>query len=144
MAARTTPIPTPDMRPGVSEAPTASQAFGRQANPGTAMPYAQVDSRTWWGGNPASPTTYDRMVTGADPGPGSENLYGAGPVYDYAVHFDNNPSHTPGNGSAFFLHVTDGTPTAGCIAVSKDSMVSLLKWLAPSYTPVIVTGLAGS
>jgi L,D-peptidoglycan transpeptidase YkuD (ErfK/YbiS/YcfS/YnhG family) len=118
------------------------QAFGRQPNPGTAMPYTQVDSKTWWDGNPKS-ATYDRMVTGADPGPGSENLYGAGPVYDYAVHFNQNPGHTPGDGSAFFLHVTDGTPTEGCVAVGKGSMVSLLKWLSPSYSPVLVTGLAG-
>lgn len=41
-----------------------------------------------------------------------------------------------------FLHVTDGAPTLGCVAVRKDAMVSLLKWLAPAYNPVLVTGLA--
>lgn len=118
------------------------QAFGRQDNPGTTMPYTKVTGRSWWGGDPASPATFDRMVTGANPGPGSENLYNAGPVYDYAVHFDNNPAHTPGRGAAFFLHVTDGNPTQGCVAVDRESMITLLRWLAPGNTPVLVTGQA--
>ncbi|GAA4387678.1 L,D-transpeptidase family protein [Tsukamurella soli] len=116
------------------------EAFGRQPNPGTSMPYSQVTARDWWDGNPKSPT-YDRHVVGADPGPGSENLYNAGPVYDYAVHFNENPTHTPGKGSAFFLHVTDGTPTEGCVAVDRASMIALLKWLNPAYQPVISIGL---
>ncbi|MDF0532567.1 L,D-transpeptidase family protein [Tsukamurella sp. 8F] len=116
------------------------QAFGRQANPGSAMPYFQATRSDWWDGSASSPT-YDRQVNApSSPGNGSENLYDAGPVYDYAVHFDNNPSHTPGKGSAFFLHVTDGNPTAGCVAVDRQSMISILKWLSPAYKPVIAIG----
>ncbi|MET9325476.1 L,D-transpeptidase family protein [Tsukamurella sp. NPDC003166] len=118
------------------------QAFGRQENPGTTLPYTKVGDQQWWDGNQSSPT-YDTMVTRAiSPGPGSENLYGAGPVYDYAVHFNNNPAHTPGKGGAMFLHVTDGKPTLGCVAISRDGMITLLKWLAPAHNPVLVTGLA--
>lgn len=118
------------------------QAFGRQDNPGTTLPYTKVTNQHWWDGNVASPT-YDRMVTqAASPGPESENLYDIGPVYDYAVHFDNNPSHTPGKGGAMFLHVTDGKPTLGCVAIARDGMVTLLKWLAPANNPVLVTGLS--
>ncbi len=118
-------------------------AFGRQDNPGTALPYTTVTNQHWWDGNVNSPT-YDRMVTRpTSPGPESENLYDAGPVYDYAVHFDNNPSHTPGKGGAMFLHVTDGNPTLGCVAISREAMIALLKWLSPAFTPVLVTGQAG-
>ncbi|WP_238219390.1 L,D-transpeptidase family protein [Tsukamurella pulmonis] len=118
-------------------------AFGRQDNPGTTLPYTKVTNQHWWDGNVDSPT-YDRMVVqAASPGPESENLYDIGPVYDYAVHFDNNPSHTPGKGGAMFLHVTDGNPTLGCVAISREGMITLLKWLAPAHNPVLVTGLAG-
>ncbi|MDP0398327.1 L,D-transpeptidase family protein [Tsukamurella strandjordii] len=118
-------------------------AFGRQDNPGTTLPYTKVTNQHWWDGNVNSPT-YDRMVVqAASPGPESENLYDMGPVYDYAVHFDNNPTHTPGKGGAMFLHVTDGNPTLGCVAISREGMIALLKWLSPAYNPVLVTGLAG-
>nr|WP_147291112.1 hypothetical protein [Tsukamurella paurometabola] len=117
-------------------------AFGRQDNPGTALPYTKVTNQHWWDGNVDSPT-YDRMVVQPQsPGPESENLYDIGPVYDYAVHFDNNPAHTPGKGGAMFLHVSDGQPTLGCVAISREGMISLLTWLSPAFNPVLVTGLA--
>ena len=52
----------------------------------------------------------------------NEHLYYETPYYDYAVVIDYNTRNAPGGvrpgaGSAFFLHVTDGAPTAGCVAV---------------------------
>ena len=51
----------------------------------------------------------------------SENLYQAGYVYSYAVVIDYNrfPARA-GAGSAFFLHVTDGGPTAGRIGRRRN------------------------
>jgi L,D-peptidoglycan transpeptidase YkuD (ErfK/YbiS/YcfS/YnhG family) len=42
-----------------------------------------------------------------------------------------NPKRVPGAGSAFFLHVSSGRPTAGCVAVPRSNMVDLLRWLKP-------------
>lgn len=116
------------------------QAFGRQDNPGTKLPYKKVDDQDWWDGNPASPT-YNRMVRqSATPGPGSENLYDMGPAYDYAVRINHNPANTPGKASAIFLHV-GSEPTWGCIAIGREQMVEILKWLDPAKNPKISIGV---
>ncbi len=116
------------------------QAFGRQDNPGTKMPYKKVDNQDWWDANMKSPT-YNRMVRqSASPGEGSENLYDMGPAYDYAVQVVHNPSNTPGNASAIFLHVGQ-EPTWGCIAIDQKSMVDVLKWLDPAKNPKIAIGV---
>lgn len=116
------------------------QGFGRQDNPGTKMPYKKVDNQDWWDGNMKSPT-YNRMVRQpASPGEGSENLYDMGAVYDYAVEVVHNPTNTPGNASAIFLHVGD-SPTWGCIAIDRESMIKVLKWLDPAKNPKIAIGV---
>lgn len=117
-----------------------AQAFGRQENPGTRMPYKKVDDQDWWDGNMKSPT-YNRMVRqAASPGEGSENLYDMGPAYDYAVQVAHNPTNTPGKASAIFLHVGQ-EPTWGCIAIDQKSMVEVLKWLDPTKNPKIAIGV---
>ncbi len=114
-----------------------TQAFGRQTNPGTKMPYFKTDTLDWWDENPASPTYNLHVRQTNSPGAASENLYNSGSVYDYVVNMDYNMARVPGAGSAFFLHVTDGTPTAGCVAVARSGMVAILKWLNPALHPYI-------
>ncbi|MEH3157165.1 MAG: L,D-transpeptidase family protein [Gordonia paraffinivorans] len=118
------------------------QAFGRQANPGTKLPYFQADKQDWWDENPNSPTYNTHVRQVASPGGDSENLYDSGPVYDYAVNIAHNPQRRPGYASGIFLHVTDGSPTQGCVAVDKATMVRILQWLDPGRDPVIRIGLA--
>ena len=60
--------------------------------------------------------------------------------YRYAAQIGWNLVRTPGAGSAIFLHVTTGGPTAGCVAVGKRQVVDLLRWLAPTLGPRIVMG----
>lgn len=114
-----------------------TQAFGTLTDPGTRLPYFQTDPSDWWDGNPSSPTYNQHVRRAASPGGDSENLYYAGSVYDYAVNMDYNIAGVPGAGSAFFLHVTDGRPTAGCIAVPQATMASILEWLDPARHPFI-------
>jgi L,D-peptidoglycan transpeptidase YkuD (ErfK/YbiS/YcfS/YnhG family) len=70
-------------------------------------------------------------------------LYYETPYYNYAVVIDANrfPVHQ-GAGSAFFLHVTDGKATAGCVAIPQATLVTLMKWLTPSTHPRILIGTA--
>jgi L,D-peptidoglycan transpeptidase YkuD (ErfK/YbiS/YcfS/YnhG family) len=49
----------------------------------------------------------------------------------------------PGAGSAFFLHVTVGAPTQGCISIAQPQLVRLLRWLSPQRHPRILIGIAG-
>ncbi|AQT83174.1 hypothetical protein B1R94_28080 [Mycolicibacterium litorale] len=117
------------------------QAFGRQADPGTRMPYFQATDQDWWDEDGKSPT-YNTHVRSQDKPSGiAENLYDSGPVYDYAVNIASNPQRIPGKVAGIFLHVTDGNPTWGCVAIGREEMRSILNWLDPAADPLITIGV---
>jgi L,D-peptidoglycan transpeptidase YkuD (ErfK/YbiS/YcfS/YnhG family) len=124
---------------------TLTQAFGRRADPGAGLPYFQVTAMDWWVSDVSSPeyNTHQVCAPGTCPfneGAG-ENLYRAGSVYDYALVIDYNRDHPrPGAGSAFFLHVSNGVPTAGCVSIRRTAMLELLHRLDPHKHPEIILG----
>jgi L,D-peptidoglycan transpeptidase YkuD (ErfK/YbiS/YcfS/YnhG family) len=129
---------------------TLTQAFGYRADPGTALPYLHTGRNDWWISQ-SGPlyNTHQRCGSGCAFRRGSpnENLYTTRPYYEYGVVIDYNTRNAPGGvhqgaGSAFFLHVTDGAPTAGCVAVSESKLVSLMRWLTPAAHPRILIGVA--
>jgi L,D-peptidoglycan transpeptidase YkuD (ErfK/YbiS/YcfS/YnhG family) len=122
-----------------------TEAFGRAGNPGTALPYRVVDGDDWWVSDTNSPryNQYAQCTPGTcdfDEAAG-EDLYAAGAVYDHAVVIDYNRGGTPGAGSAFFLHISNGAATAGCVAIDRGSLQTLLRWLDPAASPVIAIGV---
>lgn len=124
---------------------TMTEAFGRLANPGTVLPYRHVDGDDWWVSDVRSPryNEYAQCARGTCPFDerASENLAAAGLVYDSAVVLDYNRPGVPGAGSAFFLHITNNAPTAGCVAVDRASLTAVLRWLRPDAQPVISIGI---
>ena len=120
-------------------------AFGRQPNPGTKMPYRHVDNSDWWVSDPHSPAynTYRRCAPGScsfSEGAG-ENLGRAGASYDYAVVIGYNTAPVrAGAGSAFFVHVDAGAPSAGCVETPRATEIALLRWLDPAQHPRITIG----
>lgn len=124
---------------------TLTQAFGKLANPGTALPYVQTTPDDWWISQ-SGPlyNTRQRCSSGCafTQGDPNEHLYYETPYYDYAVVMDVNVNPVvQGAGSAFFLHVTDGGPTAGCVSIPANDLVSLMQWLSPSAAPRILIGI---
>ncbi|QUQ66923.1 L,D-transpeptidase family protein [Kutzneria sp. CA-103260] len=127
---------------------TLTQAFGRDANPGTALPYLRTTPDDWWISQPgplynthqrcASACPFD--TTSSNP---NEHLYYETPFYNYAVVIDYNtgPRIAQGAGSAFFLHVTTGASTQGCVAIPVDDLLPLMRWLNPAAEPRIVIGI---
>ena len=120
---------------------TFDQAFGRQPNPGTKMPYFQATDQDWWDEDGKSPTYNTHVRSANSPSPITENLYDSGPVYDYAVNIAVNPQRIPGKVSGIFLHVTDGNPTWGCVAIGRDEMRRVLTWLDSAASPQITIGV---
>ena len=52
-------------------------------------------------------------------------------AYKYAMVIKYNTENTVvGAGSAIFLHiwVSKSTPTSGCVAMSKDNLLALMRW----------------
>lgn len=117
------------------------QAFGREPNPGTKMPYFQATNQDWWDEDASSPTYNTHVRSAASPSAITENLYDSGPVYDYAINMAVNPQRIPGKVSGIFLHVTDGTPTWGCVAIGRNEMKQVLTWLDPAASPRITVGV---
>lgn len=126
---------------------TLTEAFGIQPNNGTRLPYRQVSESDWWVSDVKSPyyNKYLHCRPGACPfneGAG-ENLGQAGHVYDHAVVIDYNRNPIkPGAGSAFFLHISGGKPTAGCVAIPETTLNAVMRWLDPKQKPVIDIGVA--
>ncbi len=142
---------TTHMSESVSATPTGSytlsQAFGHNPNPGTSLPYTATTPADWWISQ-SGPlyNTRQRCASKCSfaQGAPNEHLYYETPYYNYAVVIDYNTIHpVPGAGSAIFLHVTDGNPTAGCVAIPQANLVSILQWLTPAAHPRILIGTAG-
>lgn len=154
-------VPAKKRRQNTSTTPTGTftipQAFGRASNPGTSLPYLRIDRNDAWTYNPARPRTYNLLQT-ADrrwPGPPTyvEHLWDYGRQYRYVAVIGFNlprgvvtgtdgvrraqqPADTR-RGGGIFLHVSDGTPTAGCVSIPAPAMRTVLQWLEPGARIVI-------
>ncbi len=117
---------------------TLTQAFGNEPNNGTRLPYTHVGPDDWWDENPNS-AQYNRLVGSVvSPGGNSENLYYSGYVYAHAVVINYNMDPVvKGAGSGFFLHISSGAPTEGCVAIPAANLDQIMRWLDPSEHPVI-------
>jgi L,D-peptidoglycan transpeptidase YkuD (ErfK/YbiS/YcfS/YnhG family) len=127
-----------------------TQAFGAYSNPGTRLPYFHTNASDWWISQ-SGPlyNTHQHCASGCGftHGAPNEHLAYTLPFYRYAVVIDYNTRNAPGGvhqgkGSAFFLHVTDGHSTAGCVAIAQSRLVPIMQWLAPSTHPRILIGVA--
>jgi L,D-peptidoglycan transpeptidase YkuD (ErfK/YbiS/YcfS/YnhG family) len=121
---------------------TLTQAFGNEPNNGTRLPYFKAGPDDWWDEDPNSRHYNRHVISRYSPGVNSENLYYSGAVYAHAVviNYNMNPV-VKGAGSGFFLHVSDGIPTQGCVAINAHQLNVVMRWLEPSQHPVISIGV---
>lgn len=114
-------------------------AFGAAAHVATKLDYRQATANDWWIDEPSSPS-YNRWVSGK-PAVSAEAMQRTDGQYELGVVIEWNTSPVvPGRGSAIFLHVWKGPdrPTAGCVALARDDVATLLAWLDRAAEPVIV------
>jgi L,D-peptidoglycan transpeptidase YkuD (ErfK/YbiS/YcfS/YnhG family) len=109
------------------------------------FPFRSITGRNIvWDDDPSSPL-YNQWVdtTAANPGAAPEPMDVS--AYDYGAVIAYNMSPTvPGAGSAIFLHVSDGTPTVGCVSLPTSELVAVLRWLSPAAQPRIIMGTAAT
>ncbi|MCB0925860.1 MAG: L,D-transpeptidase family protein [Mycobacterium sp.] len=109
-------------------------AFGTQPNPGGGLKYYQTTPDYWWS---SDGPTYNTMQVckkadcpfNTSPASGTENLYI--PEYAHAIVMGVNKERIPGRGGAFFVHTSNGSPTAGCVALDDATLVTIIQWLQP-------------
>jgi L,D-peptidoglycan transpeptidase YkuD (ErfK/YbiS/YcfS/YnhG family) len=122
---------------------TLTQTFGTKANPGTTLDYFKTSAKDWWNENPSSPAYNQHVVQSISPGGNSEQLSTIVPQYDYAIVINANTSPVvAGAGSGFFIHVSTGVPTAGCVSIPEADLVSLMQWLKLANKPRVLIGTA--
>jgi hypothetical protein len=82
------------------------------------------------------PKAPDREVESLGP---VDRVHGVeNPAYNRAVFVDHNPTNTPGQGCAVFLHCTDSDPvTQGCIAIAEDTLAEVMVWLDSARSPYL-------
>ena len=109
-----------------------TMGFGLKQPGSVNLPYTQVDENCFWVDDPSS-KYYNQFVSLRNVEKdwnSAESLAGSGKSYNYALAINYNEACVPGKGSAIFLHCLP-TGGAGCIAVSEDAMVRLLKETSP-------------
>ncbi len=115
-----------------------TMGFGIKKPENVNLPYTVVDENSFWVDDPSS-GYYNRFVSLGNVEKdwnSAESLAGSGRSYNYALAINYNESCIPGKGSAIFLHCLP-TGGAGCIAVSEDAMVRILKETLPDCLLII-------
>ncbi len=105
-------------------------AFGINPDPGTKVPYLQVDEYDYWVGDSSSPlyNQYARAESDTDWDKSkSERIIDYPTAYGYCLFIGYNIEGVPGKGSCFFLHCSNGRPTAGCVSVPEPDMAFILR-----------------
>ena len=134
-------------REGDGATPTGTYRFGTtmygiEPDPGVAFAYHRLVCGDWWDEDPGSPAynTFRHIACGLQPlfRGGSEALWRISPQYRYfaVIEYNAHPV-VAGRGSAIFLHVSTGRPTAGCVSLPEAELVRLLHWLRPAAKPMI-------
>ena len=110
---------------------------GKVEAAGIRLPWRWVREGDGWSDDMADPA-YNRPVR-LPRGFSAESLLRDDDAYDVIVVLGHNDAPpVPGQGSAIFFHLSEGRPTAGCVAVEPADMLRLLPLLAPGDVMEIV------
>ena len=108
-----------------------TMAFGLKEDPGSQIPYRQVQDGDCFVDDVGS-RYYNQYVKAGEVQAdwrSAEVLKNQGPCYNYALVLNYNADCVPGRGSAIFLHcpkVKDDTYTAGCIGIPEELVKTIL------------------
>jgi L,D-peptidoglycan transpeptidase YkuD (ErfK/YbiS/YcfS/YnhG family) len=119
--------------------------FGVGPNPGVRYPYHRIVCGDWWVEDPSSPfyNQFRHVRCGARPPfrVTTPDMSRSPTAYRHfaVIRFNMDPV-VPGRGSGIFLHVSTGRPTIGCVSLSLPQLLTVLSWLRPAASPLIVIG----
>jgi len=109
------------------------------------LPMASLTPVDGWCDDPTDPF-YNRLIKIPYPA-NHELLWRESHIYDILIVVGYNDAPVvPPKGSAIFIHLMNekGTPTAGCIALSRKDMIDLLSELSPVSQLIVPAHLEGT
>jgi L,D-peptidoglycan transpeptidase YkuD (ErfK/YbiS/YcfS/YnhG family) len=110
--------------------------FGTRPDPGLKIHWMRVTRNDVWVDDSRSKLYNTHQVLPArGRWTSAERLYIA--AYEYAQVIGYNEARKAGLGSAIFLHVDTGRPTAGCVSLPRAALVKVLRWQKPGAVVVI-------
>ncbi len=117
--------------------------FGYEPSFPTRMPYRQATVDDLWIDD-VHADDYNRWVKrGATRASSFERMRREDDLYKYGivVEYNTNPV-IKGLGSAIFFHLWKGRekPTEGCIALSEEDLIRVIRWLDPAARPLVIMG----
>lgn len=122
------------------------EAYGIKENPGALLHYTQVTEDMYWCATGNHGTKYNQLIYKSDEPDADysedEHLVDYPIQYAYFIDLGYNKGCAPYAGNAIFLHCwkeENGAPipTGGCVSVSEESMIKILK-LLPAGTVVTI------
>ncbi|MBQ6380687.1 MAG: L,D-transpeptidase family protein [Clostridia bacterium] len=119
------------------------EAYGIAENPGSLLPYTKITDDMYWCATGSNGKKYNTLLRkGDDPDNDyseDEHLMDYPIRYKYLLDLGYNKAGAPYAGNAIFLHCwkDPDTPTGGCVAVSEEDMVTILKTVTPGTTATI-------
>ncbi len=134
-------------REGDNQSPTGffsmGQLFCYEKEVDTKMPFIQTTPEDKWIDDPNSPD-YNCYIRGTTSAKSYEKLLLNGNDYRYCMVIEYNTHPVvKGNGSAIFLHLSEGqsiNSSSGCVVLLQKDMEQLLKWMNPEFNPSILMG----
>ena len=125
---------------------TIKEAYGIKENPGSLLPYTQINDDMYWCATGNHGTKYNQLIYKSDEPEADysedEHLMDYPIRYAYLIDLGYNEACVPYAGNAIFLHCwkeEEGTPipTGGCVAISEKNMITILQTLKPGSTVTI-------
>lgn len=110
----------------------------RHQRPKTLLPARPIRREDAWCEDPKD-RRYNQPVR-LDREQGGDRLTREDHLYDFIIEIDHNAApRVAGRGSAVFLHLarSNFSPTAGCVSMTKASMLRLLRRMSPQTRIVI-------
>lgn len=127
-------------REGAGTTPTGMYGFGTgfglATNPGYTLGWFAVGPNDYWAEDPSRPDYNTHQLGPSNrasaPWASFEHLIDYPIAYRYAALINFNEPPSGPFGSAIFLHVSTGRPTAGCVSLPQAELLQILRWVDAS------------
>ena len=119
------------------------EAYGINDDPGSLVPYTKITDDLYWCATGSNGKKYNTLLHRSDDPDADysedEHLIEYPIRYAYLLDLGYNKAGAPYAGNAIFLHCwkTPDTPTGGCVGISEESMVEVLRTVTPGTTVTI-------